>query len=98
MLEKPPSAAAPNACTTRNVRRDGVEADEGQHQHAGQRGEGAADDPGDPPDPPGSRLHRDQVGVVDDGAHREPGPGEAEQHVEQDGRGHDPTSVTVSWA
>ena len=42
MLEKAPMAAAPKACTTRNVRRDGVQADEGQHEHAGERREGGS--------------------------------------------------------
>ena len=69
---------------------DGVEPDERQDQHAGHGGEGGADRPGDAAHPHRvDGLHRHQVGVVDDGAHRQTGPGEAEKDVQQR-HAHDP--------
>ena len=74
----------------------------------------AADDPRDPPHPPRiGALHREQVGIVDDRAHRQPGPGEPEQGVQRRhgehrdgddhaaGRRYDrpaPGSVSLPWA
>ena len=87
MLEKRAEGCGAEGLNDQEGQRDRVEPDEGQHQDSGHRGEGAADDPGDPADlARAARLHRDEVRVVDHRPHRESGLGEAEEQVEQDGR------------
>ena len=64
---------------------DRVESDERQDEHSRERRERAADDPGDQADADRARrLHRHEVGIVDDRPHRDTGPREAEQEVQQE--------------
>ena len=57
--------------------------DERKDQHARQGGERRADDPGGAPDPDRARgLHRQQVRIVHDGAHRGARAGPAKEYVQ----------------